>query len=179
VVALAATGTPSASAALRPVGHSVSMAAAPVRADTLAFDDRGRLCCAMGPSDPRQLTDTDVAFDGTVVAIRPDVSKRRGFWRTDAVTFTVHEWFRGGGGDTVTISFPQAERIDEPATGAAPYRARRMNYTTGTRILVHGSLPPGSTDPETMSAGVQPCGATDYHDRRTATHWRDLTARRR
>lgn len=82
------------------------------------------------------------------------------------MTFTVHEWFRGGSGDSVTV--------DLAAPGG--FAGRGKDYELGTRLLVSGEPRWGGEALERPIAWS--CGFTRYHDVETATAWREAAAGR-
>jgi hypothetical protein len=114
---------------------------------------------------PAQLPGTGFAFDGTVTAIG-DLDPG---WREPvpevAVTFQVHDWFRGGGGDTVVIGMvpPGALAIDSTIT----------TYQVGTRLLVSGSA--GAGHGPNHLRGWGGCGHTRYYDPQEALQWAAAT----
>jgi hypothetical protein len=87
-----------------------------------------------------------------------------------AVTFTVHEWFHGGSGGTVTVDmWPPAEG---PETTQVPDGEWGSPYAVGTRLLVSGEPRWGG---EPLGQAVAwTCGFTRYYDEATATQWRTV-----
>jgi hypothetical protein len=77
-----------------------------------------------------------------------------------AVTFTVHEWFRGGDRTTVTVDM-LAPRVSS---------AQETSFGIGTRLLVSGGATMGR-QPPTGSHRLG-CGFTRYYDQPTAGSWR-------
>ena len=115
---------------------------------------RGVGSCAFAPL-PDRLNHNDFAFDGTVAAI----AARHPTDRTIPVTFTVHEWFKGGSGATRTIDLvpPNDPFVDTPA------------YGVGARLLVSGVY---RRDGAITRLEGWACGFTRYYDEATATQWR-------
>lgn len=93
------------------------------------------------------LANRDAAFDGTVEAVTGDV-----------LTFRVHEWFRGGAGDSVT-------RRGATAIGGVTSAGPSLSLEPGTRLLVAGD--------DDFAWG---CGFTQPYDAAVATGWRDALA---
>lgn len=109
------------------------------------------------------LTHRAFAFDGTVVSVGDPVTETPG--AAEAVgylgaTFVVHEWFRGGSGDRVTVDL-----LDHRwgLDGPAPWRV-------GTRLLVSGEPRWGGAPLD--RAVAWPCGFVRYRDDETAADWR-------
>ena len=102
------------------------------------------------------------AFDGTVTAIGPPQTNRDGggVLPLVAASFAVHEWFRGGNGQTVTVDIAQPRSTeDAPPT-----------YAVGTRLLVSGQPRWGGAPLDDPIAWG--CGFTRYYDPATASIWR-------
>ena len=131
---------------------------------TGALPDEATASCAVSYS-PRTVADRAVAFDGTAIAFGPAHSERpNSATRSVGVTFTVHEWFVGGAGPTVTLDMP---RFGYMSDYGPPY------YGPGTRLLVSGEHRwGGKTWADVISWG---CGFTRYYDRSTADSWRAAT----
>ncbi|WP_040339537.1 hypothetical protein [Candidatus Blastococcus massiliensis] len=106
------------------------------------------------------------AFDGTVTAIGPARQDPTGsLTPISAVTFRVHDWYRGGSGETVTVDL-------NTITG------RRMipsipDYQVGTRLLVSGEPRWGGAPLDAPIAWG--CGFTQPYDARTAAAWAAVT----
>lgn len=101
------------------------------------------------------------AFDGTVASIvgDPRALARGGLPGYVFVTFSVHEWFRGGSGTTVTVDL----------FGPAVNVGHETSYRAGTRLLVSGE-PRYGGGPLRDPIGWG-CGFTRYYDQATATAW--------
>jgi hypothetical protein len=130
--------------------------------DAVSVDVDGGLAtsCALGYSIDT-LVERDFAFDGTVVevGVRPAPTPRppaEGIPGAEGVTFQVHEWFRGPGGDTITLQgrglpIGYGSITDESAT-----------LNAGDRYLVSGS-----------DVFVWTCGFTKTYSDATANDWRE------
>lgn len=104
-----------------------------------------------------------VAFDGTVTAMgEARADPRNTAMRLLPTTFTVHRWYRGGTGDTVTVDLPVGESIDPGPP----------SVQIGTRLLVSGGGPRTGTPGHVLAWG---CGFTRYYDSGTAKRWRTAT----
>jgi hypothetical protein len=102
------------------------------------------------------------AFDGTLADL-VDVDAPIG--SEAEATFTVHEWYRGGSGDTVTVAF---------GLGTADQLTTRP--TPGTRLLVTGEPRYGGAaldDPVAWG-----CGFTQTWSESVAAEWRSAFAER-
>lgn len=114
------------------------------------------------------------AFDGTVERVgEPGFTDRgdEGDLGYVAVTFTVHEWFAGGGGEQVVVG------MDPPTGGrgsGADAHEGGPSYGVGSRLLVSGE-PRWGGDPlqDPVAWG---CGFTRHHDEATARQWREAFA---
>lgn len=107
------------------------------------------------------------AFDGTVTAIA-DGSGGGEFGELGYVdvTFSVREWFHGGGADRVTVQM----WAPPPTAGqAGDYGAGY--YGVGTRLLVTGEPRWGGEPLNEAVAWF--CGFTRTYDDSTATAWRE------
>ena len=117
---------------------------------------------------PEAVAGRSFAFDGTVTGIGPAATNRPGAeLPLAAVTFRVHEWFRGGAGETVTVDMDAprpAGSVSEPAVPA---------YAIGTRLLVSGEPRWGGAPLDDAIAWS--CGFTRYYDPRTAAEWAAAT----
>ncbi len=101
------------------------------------------------------------AFDGTVT----DIGRTEDDLGYTAVTFEVHEWFRGSAGPTVTIGMPL------PSGTTRGLEEHGLPIAPGTRLLVSGmSLQGGGSMDDAVAWS---CGFTRYYDRDTASQWRD------
>lgn len=115
---------------------------------------------------PETLDDADFAFDGTVFSIGP----APGFELAPGVvlpkvtvTFTVHEWFRGGSESSMTAT------MTPPDGGLLLEDMAPPVYRVGTRLLVSGGSPWGETLNDPF---VKDCQFTRYYDDATAAEWR-------
>jgi hypothetical protein len=117
---------------------------------------------------PEAVAGRAFAFDGTVTAIGPAATNRPGAELSlAAVTFRVHEWFRGGAGETVTVDMDAprpAGGVSEPAVPA---------YAVGTRLLVSGEPRWGGAPLDAALAWG--CDFTRYYDPQTAAEWAAAT----
>ena len=147
---------------------------------------------------PARVTARAFAFDGTVTAIGPSRTNTpewiQELAREGAVplplvaaTFTVHEWYAGGSGSTVTVDMSPPSPGSAHSNGAGTAEGG-PSYGVGARLLVSGEhrsndaapikpLPPGTTwkarigGPNFLIAW-DGCGFTRYHDKATADSWR-------
>jgi hypothetical protein len=87
---------------------------------------------------------------------------------TSAVTFAVHEWWRGGPASTVTVDLQLSPGGRTTSEEVSP------PYGVGTRLLVSGEDRWGGKPLDDALAWG--CGFTRYHDRATATAWREAMA---
>jgi hypothetical protein len=134
---------------------------------TGALPDAAGASCAVGYS-PRELARRAFAFDGTVTAIGPGRTDRPYSNVSHAgVTFTVHEWFAGGSGATITVDMvPPVSYFISMGYGPPA-------YGVGTRLLVSGEHRwGGPTRADLIGWG---CGFTIYYDPATADDWRAAT----
>jgi hypothetical protein len=83
-----------------------------------------------------------VAFDGTVLSVAGD-----------EVTFQVHTWYRGGGGERITLTATGM-------TGTTITSAGGPSLTDGSRYLVAGE-----------DHFAWPCGYTQPYDPAVAGSW--------
>lgn len=113
---------------------------------------------------PAAVASMPLAFDGTVAAIGESRIDPQDSWiRLVTTSFTVHEWYRGGAGETVTVEIPVGDSIDP---GPPP-------FDIGTRLLVSGrGRVPGAPNEKVVAWG---CGFTRYYDIATADRWRAAT----
>ena len=126
----------------------------------------GELSCVEAYS-PATLRERAFAFDGTVTQVVPKPDA--GGLPLAAVTFDVHEWFRGGDGATVTIEMTPPAPVNRPGMSEI-----FESYGVGTRLLVSGEPRwPGRTPPEPIAWA---CGFTRYYDATTAAIWREAFA---
>ena len=99
----------------------------------------------------KTLTHRKFAFDGTVTSVTPGERNADAGATPVEITYTVHEWFAGGSGETVTLKswdFTAAGSDEDPVA-------------QGARLLVSGD-----TD---MPWG---CGFTRDHTESEAEQWR-------
>lgn len=126
--------------------------------------DGGTAASCVENYSPGAVAGRSFAFDGTVLEIGPSVSNRGdgADLAVPGVTFEVHEWFAGGGGETVTVDL-QAPTAAPAGHGGA--------YGIGSRLLVSGEPRWGGAPLDAPIAWL--CGFSRYHDTGTATAWRD------
>lgn len=107
-------------------------------------DDPGesQLSQCVAQYDLQTLTEREYAFDGTVASVDGR-----------DMTFTVHEWFHGGEGETVTLDHGDLTGMLFTPNGPA--------LEPGTRALVAGD-----------GGFVWSCGFTQLHDPAVADQWR-------
>lgn len=107
------------------------------------------------------------AFDGTVsrvAATQPPVDNSVALPGYSAVTFDVHEWFRGGDQATVTV-----DMMSPPSPGVVS-SVEGLDYEVGTRLLVSGEPRFGGSPLDAPVAWA--CGFTRVYDPPTAAAWR-------
>jgi hypothetical protein len=133
-----------------------------------AVPDTGAAKCVDSYS-PRTVKDRAFAFDGTVIRIGRGTTDRPGAEiGYAAVTFKVHEWFRGGTSPEVTADMtPPSSQGDYRA---GPSYESGPSYEIGSRLLVSGEPRWGGT--ALQDAIVSGCGFTRYYDTQTAAAWR-------
>jgi hypothetical protein len=108
---------------------------------------------------PRSLARRSFAFDGTVVGLGTAAEADLYL----PVTFRVHEWFKGGQGESVTV------KLLRPGGGISVEMAA---YGVGSRLLVTGEPRFGGgplNDPVAWA-----CGFTRWYDEAEATAWRNI-----
>lgn len=110
--------------------------------------------------DPSGVAERAFAFDGTVMAIGPRITKGDYALSVVSVTFKVHEWFHGGEGSPATVT------MTAPEYSAVGLEELVPSYAVGTRLLVSGQPAEGG-EPYAGS-----CGFTRYYDPETAAEWR-------
>jgi hypothetical protein len=126
-----------------------------------AVPDSQLYSCAFSYSR-RTLGGLAFAFDGTVAAVGGPISRGPRLQIAGAaVTFHVHEWFRGGAGDSVRIGMESPDAEDGPPA-----------YQVGTRLLVGGQPLFGKAPLDDPVAWG--CGFTRYYDADTAQAWREV-----
>lgn len=117
---------------------------------------------------PALVAGKDVALDGTVTDIGeqrfprlPGETEADGYF---AVTLRVHDWYRGGPGETVTL------HMGSPYL-TTPDGENALTYDIGTRLLVSGMV----GDIEGRGPISEGCGFTRYYDETTAAEWAAAT----
>lgn len=128
----------------------------------------GTASCVQAYS-PAALPERAFAFDGTVSTVARGTTDEPGRGRLDtvAVTFVVHEWFKGGAARTATV--------DLMAPGSSGADGDPPAYEEGTRLLVSGEPRWGGEpldDPIAWTCG----GWTRYYEQAVADDWRSATA---
>jgi len=107
------------------------------------------------------------AFDGTVsriAATPPPAEGSVALPGYSAVTFEVHEWFRGGDQPTVTVD------MMSPPTAGVVSSVEGVDYGVGTRLLVSGEPRFGGSPLKAPIAWG--CGFTRPFDASIAAAWR-------
>lgn len=123
--------------------------------------------CAVAYS-PAAVAHSGFAFDGTVVGIGPARSNRPGVELPLAgVTFSVHQWFRGGRETVVVVDLGKAGAQHQDSESTFP------PYALGTRLLVAGAPRWGGRPLD--SAIAWSCGFTRPFDPTTAAAWAAAT----
>ncbi|HEX8498901.1 MAG TPA: hypothetical protein VF661_17000 [Actinomycetales bacterium] len=132
--------------------------------------DGGAASSCVATYAPSTVGERAFAFDGTVTAIREGTTNRPGGGHLDtsAVTFAVHEWWRGGPVSTVTVDLQLSPGGRTASEEVSP------PYGVGTRLLVSGENRWGGEPLDDALAWG--CGFTRYHDRATAAAWREAMA---
>lgn len=116
---------------------------------------------------PTTLKGRAFAFDGTVSRVAATTPPSDGSVLLpgySAVTFNVHEWFRGGDQATVTVDLMSSPTPDAVSS------VETVGYDVGTRLLVSGEPRFGGGPLQAPIAW--PCGFTRHFDQLTATAWR-------
>lgn len=113
----------------------------------------------------QNLANRDFAFDGTVTKIG-DAGSEADDLGYVAVTFEVHEWFRGGVEKRVNVALPAPGQVSSH---------NDVSYGVRTRLLVSGE-PRWGGEPLEHPIGWM-CGFTRYHDEGTASQWRTALQR--
>jgi hypothetical protein len=134
-----------------------------------ASDDSNSVAdsCVRGYS-PAALAGTGFAFDGIVLATGAARSNRPGVELPLAgVTFSVHQWFRGGRAAIVVVDLPEAGAQDQISDSSFP------SYRLGTRLLVAGAPRWGGQGLDAAIAWS--CGFTRPYDPQTAAAWAAAT----
>jgi len=128
---------------------------------TGSITDDATTHCVMAYT-PSAVAGLGFAFDGTVVKLGKSVSDRgdEGDLDLTGATFEVTEWFHGGTRGKVTVDLPLG--TDD-------------SVDVGTRLLVSGQPRWGSDEP-LDSPIAWGCGFSRYHDKATATAWREAIA---
>jgi hypothetical protein len=129
---------------------------------------------ALGEADcpeysPDLVDQRDFALDGTVTGIGeqhfprlPGGTEADGYF---SITFQVHDWYRGGSGETVVVHMGSPYELTAPDGGGAE------TYAVGTRLLVSGMV----SDIEGRGPIAEGCGFTRYYDEATAAEWAAAT----
>ncbi len=117
--------------------------------------------------DRATLKNRAFAFDGTVSRLAPMPPTADGSAALpgySAVTFKVHEWFRGGDQATVTVD------MMSPQSAGAVSSVEGLAYGVGSRLLVSGEPRYGGSP---LNAPIAwGCGFTRTYDRSTAETWK-------
>jgi hypothetical protein len=108
----------------------------------------GGMASCIRYSDEQLLT-ADFAFDGTLVSGNEDGTQ---------ATFEVHEWYRGGEGDTVTLNA-------EGMLGYGPIALIGLSMLENQRYLISG-----------VDGHVNACGYSVTYDTAIASHWAEIFA---
>ncbi|GIE85307.1 hypothetical protein [Actinoplanes regularis] len=125
LLATASSTAPASGTPRHPATGTPTAVAAPTRYPAPPYDEDALVCCARTYS-PAEVAELPFSFDGTVVAI---ASPSEGY--RYQVTFEVHQWFRGGGGDRVTVT------MRSPSSAYFAHFGRDdAGYELGTRLLV-------------------------------------------
>lgn len=122
--------------------------------DRLDSDDTSMSCVSEFSAETLQ--ERTFAFDGTVVAARPQRDPRAPERNMNRVQFKVHEWFTGGVDPTATIWVP-------------------ANLLPGDRLLVSGEPRWGGAPLDDAIAWLGCGGFTTPYSEETAQFWRDAT----
>lgn len=158
--------------ATQSASHGASAAGSPGRdrAGTSSLSDGGASSC-VAKYTPQAAANRSFAFDGTVTAIGRGTTDRPGRGRLGyaAVTFTVHEWFRGGSAANVTVD------MAPPQTASSVTSVSGGSYDVGSRLLVSGE--PRWGGPALRDAVAWGCGFTRSYDSQTASSWRQAARR--
>ena len=165
-ITLSACGdTPAAQPGPSAASTPSAASAAPAAVRTGPLPDSATASCAFAYA-PEAVRERAFAFDGTVTGVGKGRSNKPGTGALDlsGVTFQVHEWWRGGGPEEVTVDLPP------PGTSGQVDDEEPPAYDVGTRLLVSGE-PRWGWDPLQDPIGWG-CGFTRYHDEQTAEQWR-------
>jgi hypothetical protein len=133
-------------------------------------DARSALASCARKYSPATLAELALVFDGTVTGIGPGRTNRlpaTGVSARRAVTFRVHEWFRGGSSNFMTVDLPQ------PSGTGPRFDEAERSYDVGTRLLVSSITRLGSAPPQYPIAAS--CGLTRYYSPERATEWAAVT----
>ncbi|MFE9205609.1 hypothetical protein [Micromonospora sp. NPDC007230] len=113
------------------------------------------------------------SFDGTVIAIGPARERPGSVPFGVGVTLRVHQWFRGGTSDTVTVNMPAPQFA---ATDDGLHNNfGSPTYGVGTRLLVSGE-PRWGGEPLDYPIAWWGCGGfTRYYSPQVAAAWERAT----
>lgn len=131
-------------------------------AGSLALPDAGMSDCRP-PQSGADIAKQGFAFDGTVDRVVGIASPDASPISFASVTFTVHEWFKGGDGMTSTVVMAAPLKPGQIQGDAGP------SYQPGTRLLVSGSRGEGD------ALHAWGCGYTRYFNATTGGYWRSAT----
>jgi hypothetical protein len=144
-----------------------SDAPSPVRTGPVA--GAASASCAVGYA-PEVVAKRAFAFDGTITRIGTGTTNKadKGALETEAVTFRVNEWWRGGTRQSVTV-----DMLSPGGTSTQTNDEHGVPYGVGTRLLVSGEPRWGGQPLDDAIAWG--CGFTRYYDEDTAASWRAAT----
>lgn len=127
----------------------------------------------------RTLRKRAFAFDGSVLRVAGNSGRTIGTEADPyaAVTFKVHEWFRGGSRPEITVAMFPPTTTPTPGHAGAPNAEQGPSYGIGTRLLVSGEPRWGGSPLHDPIAW--PCGFSRYYDQASATAWRQAFAGKR
>ena len=143
---------------------------APVEAKTSASSSTSTETAAscVEVYSPETLADRSFAFDGTVASIenRTDPKLPAGQAEAPWVWFVVHDWFKGGSGETVGIWMDGVNIETSAGT---------TSVQEGTRLLVAGEPRWGGSEPMADPLAWT-CGFTQPWSEEAAAEWEAATA---
>jgi hypothetical protein len=117
--------------------------------------DSGTTDCEQ-PSSVAAIANRSFGFDGTVTSVNePPRTSDDTPTQYATVTFTVHEWFRGGDAASASVTMTAPLRPGEVRGEDGPA------YGVGSRLLVSG-------EPHGASLAAWSCGYTRYYDAASA-----------
>jgi hypothetical protein len=111
------------------------------------------------PGSVADIAERSFSFDGTVTVIGTPTASDASMSRYTTVTFAVNEWFKGGKGESTSVTMPAPLESGEIQGEAGP------SYGKGSRLLVSGERLG-----DTLRAWG--CGYTRYADATTSADWR-------